>query len=156
MTRNLTVTALALAAALPATAFAQAAGTAQIASQIGVEAERYSAAELVQLRKDLRDGNREGANLILSEAGSDLTYDQLSAGIRDRGIDLGLETGNVTDAVPETTAKEQLAGPLGVDAADFTLTQLVDLRSAVDNGDESEIRAILSEAGVDRSAVSVN
>lgn len=156
MTRNLTMTALTLAAALPTAALAQATGSAQLAAQIGVNAERFSATELVQLRSELQDGNRQGVNLILGEAGSDLTYDQLSAGIRDRGVDLDVTPDTVTGAIPDTSAKEQLAAPLGVDAADFTVNELVDLQAAVDAGDENDVRAILSEAGVDPSSVTVN
>lgn len=161
MTRTLTMTAIALAAVLPATAFAQSAGNSQLAAQIGVNADRYSAVELVQLRAELEENNREGVNRILRNAGSELTYDQLSAGFREGAVDLStrLETsGQLSPAQErsEAVAKAQLAGPLNVDPADFTLSELVELRTARDEGDESVIRAILAKAGVDRTALSVN
>jgi hypothetical protein len=159
MTRTLTLSALALAVTLPATAFAQAAGTSQLAAQLGVDAERYSAAELVSLRAELEDNNREGVNLILRNAGSDLTYDELAAGLRDNGTNPATGVADVLSpeqVAAENDAKAQLAGPLNVDPADFTLNELVALRTEQANGDESAIRAILKDAGVERNVLSVN
>jgi hypothetical protein len=154
-----TLSALALATVLPATALAQTAGTAQLAAQIGVDPNRFSAVELTELRAELEDGNRVGVNLILDEAGSDLTYDQLIAGIRENSVDLS----GVTDGIGATggtaddaAGKEQIAGALGVDPDAFTLNQLVQLQAAVDNGEDNVIRDILSDAGVDETVLTVN
>lgn len=155
MTRMMTATAFALATALPTLAAAQAtAPDAQYAAQIGVDASKYSLTELVALDKALRDDNRQGANQILSDAGSELTYNDLISNLDANGMTIAdVEVPEVQIDAPE--GKAQLAASIGVDPEAFTLTQLVALKSAIDTSDEDEVQNILDEVGVDRTALSV-
>lgn len=157
MTFKITAAALALATALPTMAFAQT-DYGQYAASIGVNADNYTLSELVELDKALRDNDREKANIVLSEAGSELTYEQLQAGMTENGMTMD-DIEAPTVAAPEvdtyTGGKEQIAAVIGVDPDDFTLTELVGLKSAVDTGDEDAVQAILDKAGVETTALSL-
>jgi hypothetical protein len=156
MNRTLTAAALVFAASLPTFASAQSApGTAQLAANLGVNADRYSLNELVSLDKALRDDNRVGTNQILTRAGSDLTYDKLKAGIVTDPASVTAPRAAGNNAAAEATAKAQIAGAIGVNPENFTLNELVGLKAAVDEGDYSKVRAIFSRLGIDRSPLSV-
>ncbi|QIE42741.1 hypothetical protein [Meridianimarinicoccus aquatilis] len=156
MKRSITLSALALAIALPTFAGAQTApGTAQYAANLGVNAEQFTLSELVALDKALEDNNRTGANFILSQAGSDVNYDQLQAGQISDPNAAPLVTRASSTSSTSTAGKSQIAATIGVDPADFTLNELVGLKSAVDTNDEQKIRAILTKAGVERNALSI-
>ncbi|TDL86102.1 hypothetical protein [Meridianimarinicoccus aquatilis] len=157
MTFKITAAALALATALPTMTFAQT-DNAQYAASIGVNADNYTLSELVELDKALRDNDREKANLVLSEAGSEMTYEQLQAGMTANGMTMSdIEAPEMEAAEVETYSggKEQIAAVIGVDAEDFTLNELVGLKAAVDTGDEDAAQAILDRAGVEGTAASL-
>lgn len=156
MKRSITLSALALAIALPTFAGAQTApGTAQYAANLGVNAEQFTLNELVALDKALQDNNRTGANFILSQAGSDVNYDQLQAGQISNPNAPALVTRASSNSSTSTAGKSQIAATIGVDPANFTLNELVGLKAAVDTNDDQKVRAILSKAGVERNALSI-
>ena len=106
MTRTAITSALAIvlsaAIALPAAANS---GKDQLAAGLGVNADAYTAAELVQLREAIRQDDRSKANWIID------------GGLRER-----VEApGRVTPSMA------QLAAGLGVDASDYTASQLAEM-----------------------------
>ncbi len=85
------------------------AGAAQLALALGVEPGRFTTAELLQIQDAKRDNDQFRINAILSGQ-------TRAAG--DRGV---------------TAGKEQLAALAGVNAADYTLAELVALQPKADS-----------------------
>ena len=162
-------TAIALGLAAPAFA------NDQLAASIGVEPGVYTTAELIQLRSALEDNDQSTVNFILdmvdgtpaaNSAGArsiaasigvdaaDFSVNELIAlrraleendqsqvdFIKDHGAEVTMSTRGVTPG------QAALAASLGVDAGDFTLTQLISLRSALENDDRSRANFILGQA----------
>lgn len=116
MKRFALTTAIALGLAAPAFA------NDQLAASLGVEPGVYSTAELVTLRTAMEDGNEALANFIL-DGGSETVSTQ----------SFGISAGH-----------QQLADALGVDAADYSVAELVTLRDAIENDNEARVNFILS------------
>lgn len=117
MKRLALTTALVLAVAAPAFA------SEQLAAQLGVDAADYSTAQLVELKSAVEAGDSWHIARIKAEA---------------RGTDAAFSTKSGPSA-----GQVQLAAQLGVDANAYTLSELTKLKSAVENNDASEIRAVL-------------
>ena len=89
--------------------------------------------------------------IALIDAADGVTNDRhFVAFVKDGG--LRDNTANVTSSSP---AAQQLAGALGLDAGDFTLSQLVRLDSAAEENNRVLVDAILNEAGVSITAEQV-
>ncbi|MFV0245015.1 MAG: hypothetical protein ACK5IB_08355 [Qingshengfaniella sp.] len=124
-----TILAVTFVAASAGAAIAQPAtgpGYDMMAQIAGVETGVYTAAELSRLNSgsDLDSLERR---TIMNKAKSGLTF---------------------ISASPSAGA-HQLAAEIGVNAADFTMPQLIQLQSAKAEGDSLAIRTILADAGVD-------
>lgn len=135
-----TMTAAALATALPLAAHA-AQGKDQLAGILGVETENYTVNELVALDAALRENDRETVELLLQQNGSGMTPTELM-------------NSYTVDPSPtlDRSGKQMLAATLNVPAEPFTLMQLVRLDDAIGKNDETVVRAILDETGVDMTA----
>lgn len=94
------------------------AGQQQIANYLGVNAGAYNSSELAQL-------------LAARNAGDNFTYSNLLA-----------RSGSAEGV--ESQGKAQLAAQAGVDAADFTSAELIQLRNAQRRGDLQDVNFYLS------------
>lgn len=101
-------------------------GTRQLATALGVSAEEFTLAELIDLQRAVEETDQARVAFILSHDGA-------------TGV-----TASGRDGV--TAGKQQLAAPLGVNAANFTVNQLIDLQRATEEGDQSRIAFILGNA----------
>ncbi|MDV7141070.1 hypothetical protein R3X27_00100 [Tropicimonas sp. TH_r6] len=148
MNRIALTTALVFALAAPAFA------SDQLANQLDVEPGVYSTAELIALDRALQDGNQAAANAIRANPGGFDTVDAdtvreiaLRSAEQDHeqaaANQLRKETGS--DSFTASTksgvsaGRAQLAASLGVDASDYSLAELVKLKSvqSSDNGRDS-------------------
>jgi hypothetical protein len=102
------------------------AGTRQLATSLGVSADAFTLAELIDLQRAVEDNDQSRIAFILSHDGD--------TGVTVSGRD-GVSGG-----------KAQFAASLGVNAADFTLAQLIDLQRATEENDQSRIAFILGNA----------
>lgn len=109
------------------------AGADQLALNAGVAPGTYTVAELI-----LIDG---------VDGGDERAYGEF---IRDGGL-----RNDSAASVSISPAHQQLAGSLNVDAADFTLSQLVRLDAAVSDNSRFTVQTILNEAGVDTPVATV-
>ncbi|SDM04215.1 hypothetical protein [Aliiruegeria lutimaris] len=146
MNRIALTTALALTLAAPAFA------SDQLAQQLDVEPGVYTTAELISLRSALEDGNYAQANAIRSNpggiSGADAEtvreFSLIKAEQDDehafanflRNNDSG-ENFSVSTKSGVSAGHAQLAASLGVDAADYSLAELVQLKSAQDSDEGS-------------------
>ncbi|RYH07728.1 hypothetical protein [Tropicimonas sp. IMCC6043] len=160
MTRIALTSALALALAGPALA------SDQIAGSLGVAPGAYSTAELIQLRSALEDGHQAQANAILAGTVTDGATPSPAQFAASVGLDGSssvatiaalrsarenneqataralLDTGSVRDGFSASTksgvsaGRAQLAASLNVDPAEYSLAELVRLKSiqSSDNG----------------------
>lgn len=119
--------ALATTALLTLSPAAPAFANDQLAASLGVAGQGLSTAELVELKSAADEGNAARINAVLLKAGA--TASTAS-----------------TKSFGGTDAKAQLAASLGVNAADYSLSELVALKSAVDSDDVTRINAITSHA----------
>ncbi|WP_227284160.1 hypothetical protein [Boseongicola sp. H5] len=117
MTRIALTTALALSLAAPAFA------NDQLAASLGVDAGDYSVAELIQLRSALENDDHSHVAFLLNG---------------------GSETISTQSFAAPAFANAQLAASLGVDAGDYTLAELIQLRSALENDDHSHVAFLLN------------
>ncbi|TKD14673.1 hypothetical protein FBT96_17405 [Rhodobacter capsulatus] len=85
-------------------------GRQQLANQLGVDAAAYSAAELTQLQGARRDNDKAAYDVLLSH---------------------GTVRGKDTTSV----GKAQIAAQIGVDPAEFTTAELIQLTEAKRSGD---------------------
>lgn len=148
MKRIALTTALVLSLAAPAFA------SDQLAKQLNVEPGIYTTAELVSLRNALENDDHAAANAIRSNpggfGGADAATVQAAAlnsaeqddehaaasYIRKNGV---AERVNASSKSGVSAGQGQLAASLGVDAADYTLAELVQLKSvqSSNNGRDS-------------------
>lgn len=106
---------------------AQAQANDQLARSLGMEPGQYTSAELVQLSAAQADNNTALFNHLLEE------FNGTAA--------VSAQNGGITDG------HRQLAASLGVNATDFTMSELVQLRAAREDGDSSAERYIMSNSG---------
>jgi hypothetical protein len=103
---------------------ANGAGAQSIAASIGVDAAAFTLNELVALRSALEDNDQAQVDFIKNGA-SDVTMSSR------RGVSPG---------------HAALAASLGVNAGDFSVNQLVALRSAMEDDDQARVNFILDQA----------
>ncbi len=106
----------AIALGLSAPAFA----SDQLAASVGVEPGTFTTAELIRLRSALEDNDQSTVNFIL-------------------GMVDGTPSANGAGA-------QSIAASIGVDAAAFTLNELVALRSALEDNDQAQVDFIKNGA----------
>ncbi len=148
MNRIALTTALLLSLSAPAFA------SDQLAKQLNVEPGVYTTAELVSLRNALESDDRAAANAILSNPGgfgsvdaetvreialrsAEQDHEQAAANYLRNGGEIGNFTVSTKSGV--SAGHAQLAESLGVDAADYSLAELVKLKSvqSSENGRDS-------------------
>lgn len=117
---------LLLSSALILSVAVQAQAGDQLALSASVEPGQYTTSQLVQLMAAEADDNTALYNHLIEE------FDTNVVSTQSGGISAG---------------HQQLAASLGVSANDFSLSELVQLRSARDNDDASMERFIMSVAG---------
>lgn len=125
MIRNLTASALILAALTGAAAASSAqprlnAGDVQLAHSAGVEPGRYSRAELINIIDARQDGETSRLNYVLSGAN------------------------RTSGAATGTAGLDQLAASAGVEPGQFTANELQRLIIAKAEGDTNEVRFVVS------------
>jgi hypothetical protein len=138
MNRIVLTTALALSLAAPAFA------SDQLAQQLDVEPGVYTTAELVSLRSAIENDDHATANAILSNPGGFNDVDNATVqaiNLRSAKQDdehaaanfiranEGGETFSASTKSGISAGHAQLAASLGVDAADYSLAELVQLKS---------------------------
>lgn len=124
--RKLTVSTLTLVAALAGgAALAQSVspGVAQLAASAGVSAEGFTTNQLIRLLDAQRENDRKTIAFILSQRGAEVSR---------------TEQGTVN------AGAAQLAASVGVDAGQFSLSELVRLDRALEKNDTATVRFILS------------
>ncbi len=143
MNRIVLTTALVLSLAAPAFA------SDQLAQQLNVEPGTYTTAELVALRSAIETDNHAAANAIRSNPGGFDNVDDATVQanalrsaeqddehatanfLRKTG---GSDTFTVSTKSGVSAGQAQLAASLGVDAADYSLAELVKLKSVQSSG----------------------
>ena len=102
------------------------AGTRQIAASLGVSADAFTLAQLIDLQRATEDNDQARIAFILSNGSA--------PGVTVSGRD------------QVSGGKQQLAASIGVNGADFTLAQLIDLQRATEENDQARIAFILANA----------
>jgi hypothetical protein len=146
MNRFILGTALALSLSAPAFA------SEQLAASLGVNPDNFTTAELIQLRSAQEENDQATVDFILSGADSgsaDVAAIQLAFALEDddRATVNFLRNGGsevVSTQSFGSAGGEQLAASLGVDAGDYTVAELIQLRSALDSDEHARARAILN------------
>lgn len=133
-TKSLLAAAVLAAVAAPAVAQSVSPGHAQLAANAGVDAADYSIAQILRLNAAIREGDATTAKFILANRTSGV----VAASRNDPGF--------VTDA------ELQLAAVSGVEAADFTLAELVRLNDAAREGDVTAANYVRTGANRDTEA----
>ncbi|QDY69742.1 hypothetical protein [Qingshengfaniella alkalisoli] len=139
MLKKVVIAALATTIALPAVAQAVSQGDQMLSRIEGVQPGSLSTAELVEL------------SAARGPDGDLFTAEQLV-----KTADNGTATRAAYGASEQVSAgRAQLAAQLGVNPADFSLSQLVRLNDAVKENDATTVRAIFQDAGVNAPATTI-
>ncbi|MFQ6549304.1 hypothetical protein AADZ90_015200 [Aestuariibius sp. 2305UL40-4] len=102
---------LALAAVAAAAFSAPAFASDQLAAQLGLDAGSYSVAELIEIRAALESEERTQSDFYINERSSVVS----------------------TQSVGITAGHSQLAAQLGLDPSAYTVSELVQIRAALEN-----------------------
>lgn len=131
MFKKLAIAALAATVALPVAAQTVPQGNTMLSQIEGVEPGVYSVADLTRIGEARKESSQAyEVDYILNSAGQDYV------------------SRSTADMSVTTPGREQLANLLNVNAADFSLSQLVQLQDAVKHNDSTTVTAILQSAGV--------
>ncbi|NDR57624.1 hypothetical protein [Aliiruegeria sabulilitoris] len=118
--------ALATTALLTLAVAAPAFAGDQLATVLGVQGQGFSQSELIQLKAAYDDGDTTRINFLLDHGGA---------------ADITASTKSTVDP-----GAQQLAASLGVNAAGYSLGELVALKAALDDGDAAQINAVRDHA----------
>ncbi|QDY69744.1 hypothetical protein [Qingshengfaniella alkalisoli] len=152
MLRKIVLATAITATALPTMVAAQEmSGKAQIAEILGVDGANFTLSELVELDQAVSMNDSETVTRILEENNSDLAAEQVIQGVTPESR----QQIAVVYGQDYNVGKAQLAQEAGVEPQNFTLAQLVELNSAIDDNDEDAVQKVLDEAGVEQEAVTL-
>lgn len=120
----LALTVVALTAPLAGTAFAGQ-GADQLAAQLGVPADTYTVAQMIQLQEARRDGDKSAEAFVLGQ-GKD-----------------GVSRSTMSGDISTSKGAEQLARTAGVTPGAYSVNELIRLQNAIRESDSQAIAFIL-------------